>query len=521
MGEKCDHHQQQHQQFQYRDGTLFCEELSLIDLAEQLRNSGCLHESEAPEDLTDLVFEEDLSPPRCPPLDQESLESGRAADCPDSRQSSASFRAPCTPFFVYSRAQIVENVRAYQRALSASGFRATLNYSVKANGNPHLLKVISSLGCGATAVSGNEIRLALLSGFEPRRILLNGNGKRRDEIAFAVARGCSLNVDSLFDARRIGDVASSVTGPTPRVPVLVRVNPDVDPSVHPYVATGLASSKFGVSRGSSFDALLDAVRTNPRLELCGLHCHLGSTVRDLGAFRAAVAFVARTATELRSGGAFPALRVLNFGGGLDIDYRRDGTSAAPSPDELVAAVRDELRLSWQAAPEDVEVVLEPGRSIVGDAAVLVTEVLGVKSARDKEFLVVDAAMTDVMRPSLYGAHHHAQLVQDPPGEPSYAVFDVVGPVCESADFLARDRRLPRPDLAPGPGGARPQPQPLLLALFDVGAYCSSMASNYNARTRAAELLVSGARWRVVRRADSFRDLVTPFSGLQGCGGPQS
>ena len=395
-----------------------------------------------------------------------------------------------SPFYLYSHARIQQNYRAYAEALA--GMDAIIGYAVKANNNLRLLEMLRDMGSGAVLVSGNELRLAQLAGFDMQKTVFNGNGKTPLEIDMAVHAGCLINIDSEFDLKNIQASARRVAA---RARVILRINPDIDPQVHPYVSTGLANSKFGI-RNARLDWFLQAIRDNhDALELVGVHSHLGSTITKVELFRDATAVMLQFVERIRQA-RFDTLRYLNIGGGLGIDYQRQG-ARIPTPQELIDAVRPMLRGT------DLTLIVEPGRSLVGNAGMLVASVIGVKANGSKNFIVVDGSMSEMIRPSLYDAYHYITLIEPGiPGEPPHT-YDVVGPVCESSDFLGKERVLPRP--APGTG----------LAVMDSGAYCMSMASNYNMKVFPAEVLVDGNTWRVIRRRQSFDDL------LRGYGEPRS
>ena len=392
-----------------------------------------------------------------------------------------------SPFYLYSASQLRVNVAAYTEALSS--LPARVSYAVKANGNLTLLKILRDLGCGATLVSGNELRLALLAGFPPGDMILNGNGKQRDELALAAQHGVMINIDSEFDLEHIAQAAHDADKP---VDVLLRVNPDLQPDVHPYVATGMHDSKFGV-RAERVAWLLERLKRTPRLHLVGLHCHLGSTIKDVQVFRDAAILLSDLSTSIRQQGF--DLRYLNLGGGLGIDYERAGET--PTPRELIDALRGLL-------PDGLTLIVEPGRSIVGSAGVLICRVIGVKhrsNDRDggKHFIVTDGSMATLIRPALYGAYHHIDFIEPVDGEPR--VFDIVGPVCESADFLGKARHLPTPREDAG------------LVVYDAGAYGYAMSSSYNLQLRPAEYLVDGDQVTQIRRAETFDDIALALAPL--------
>lgn len=383
-----------------------------------------------------------------------------------------------SPFYVYSKGQLTSNYLAYQRALS--GLNSIIGYAIKANNNLRIVEHLRSLGSGAVLVSGNELRLAMRAGMDMTKTIFNGNGKTVSELEFAVKCGCLINIDSEFDLEHIRLAANkmSVTAN-----VLIRINPDVDPQVHPYVSTGLASSKFGI-RNSHLQWFLDQIKLSDKLHLVGVHCHLGSTIKKVDIFKDAADIMIRFIEQIRSQG-FKDLEFLNIGGGLGIDYMREGEQI-PSPDDLINSIRPQLK---QAG---LTIIVEPGRSIIGNTSIMVSKVIGVKSNGSKRFIVVDGSMSELIRPSLYDAYQFITLTEPGGAED---VFDIVGPVCESADFLGKDRKLPLP--AEGSG----------LAVMDAGAYGFAMASNYNMKVRPAEVLVDGNKWQVIRRAETFEDLL--------------
>ena len=387
-----------------------------------------------------------------------------------------------SPFYLYSAAQLRANVAAYAGALT--GLPARISYAVKANGNLTLLKLLRDLGCGATLVSGNELRLALLAGFDPANMVFNGNGKRRDELALAVQHGVTVNIDSEFDLAHIVQAACDADQP---VDVLLRVNPDIQPDVHPYVATGMRDSKFGI-RAERLPWFLDQLKRAPLLRLVGLHCHLGSTIKDVQVFHDAAVLMSDLTNAVRQQGF--DLRYLNLGGGLGIDYERAGE--IPTPRDLLDTLRGRL-------PDDLTLIVEPGRSIIGNAGALICRVIGVKHNGDKHFIVTDGSMAALIRPSLYGAYHYIGFIEPVDGE--VRVFDVVGPVCESADFLGKARTLPTPHEDAG------------LVVYDAGAYAYAMSSSYNLQLRPAEYLVGGDRVTQIRRAETFDDVALAMSPL--------
>ncbi|XP_069995404.1 uncharacterized protein [Penaeus vannamei] len=404
-----------------------------------------------------------------------------------------------SPAHVYSHSALVANVRKYTDALCPLGERGALSYSLKANSNLRVLETLRQAGVTmATTVSGNEILMAMKAGFAASNIIYNGTGKRRWEVELAVKHGVLLNLDSEFDARLIAGVAREVGV---RARCLVRLNPALNADTHPYLATALADSKFGVEF-HQLEKVLQAVRAGEsgneeHVAVEGVHIHVGSAVSRTRVYADMTRAAARTLREIRERG-WPRASTINLGGGLNIRLsgvpRKDGEDQErpATPENLVDAILPIL-------PQDTTLLLEPGRSLVATAGVLMTEVLGVKTNGDRRFLVVDSAMTEVIRPALYGAHHPVTHVTVPSSQ-ERAAMDVVGPVCESGDFLAR-----RCMLSPNP------PSGAALVVWATGAYCSSMASNYNLRPHAVEVIVRAPDlYTIVRRPENFEDLVSCY-----------
>lgn len=384
-----------------------------------------------------------------------------------------------TPTYVYSRAALLDGFQAWEQAFR--DVPHVICYAVKANANLGVLSVLARAGAGADIVSGGELFRALRAGVPPRKIVFSGVGKTREELREALkAEILMFNVESEGELRVLDEVARELGV---RAPVAVRVNPDVDPQTHPYIATGLRTSKFGIPMDQAPAVYAEAAAA-PGLEVVGIQMHIGSQLTDTAPVADAVARLAALVKRLRERGL--ALRVVDVGGGLGIRYRDE---TPPTPAAYAHAVVLALR------ELDVTVVCEPGRSIVGPAGVLLTRVLYRKDGGAKRFVVVDAAMNDLLRPTLYQAYHEIRPVDRARLEGPIETVDVVGPVCESGDFLARDRALPRAEEGD------------LLAVMTAGAYGFAMASNYNARPRAAEVLVDGPRYTIVRRRETYEDLV--------------
>lgn len=385
-----------------------------------------------------------------------------------------------TPLYVYSRAAIESRWRAYDSAFG--GYPHQVCYAVKANANLAVLGVLARLGSGFDIVSGGELKRVLKAGGDPARVVYSGVGKSDDDIRLALeSRIQCLNVESAAELARVNDIAGSVGYPAP---VALRINPDVDAGTHPYIATGLAEAKFGIPIGEAQAVYREAARM-PHLEITGVAAHIGSQIDRLEPFVEALRRVLDFTEKMARGGM--ALAHLDLGGGLGIAYREE---RVPRPEEHVAALVAELEGRGLRLP----VMVEPGRSIVGQAGVLLTRVEYLKTNGARRFAVVDAGMNDLIRPALYEAWHRIVPVTGGGETPDAPALDVVGPVCESGDVLGRDRRL-----AVRAGD--------LLAVMSAGAYGFAMSSNYNARPRPAEVLVSGRRHHLARRRETFADLV--------------
>jgi len=382
-----------------------------------------------------------------------------------------------TPLYVYSTATLTRHWKVLEKALR--GIPHLVCYAVKANSNLAVLSLFAKLGAGFDIVSAGELYRVVKAGGDPAKVVFSGVGKRDDEIAFALEQRVKVvDVESAAELARVSIVARRMKV---RAPVALRVNPAVDPKTHPYIATGLRESKFGVSVEEARRLYAIAAKDDALL-VKGVAMHIGSQITDVGPFLDAIARVLALVDDLAAQGI--RLGHLDVGGGLGIQY---GDEAPPHPDVYGAAVKKAL------ARYDGEVLMEPGRVLVGNAGVLVTRVLYRKKNGRREFVVIDAAMSDLVRPAFYGAHHAIE----PVGRPATKeiVADVVGPVCESSDFLARKRRLPEPEAGD------------LLCVRSAGAYGFAMSSNYNTRPRSAEILVDGDTAYLARKRETLRDLV--------------
>ena len=386
-----------------------------------------------------------------------------------------------TPLYVYSATAIRERVKAFQQAFRGVDF--AICYSVKANSNLSILRLLAKLGCGFDIVSSGELaRVQAANRRSVNKIVFSGVGKTEAEMIAALKAGILLfNVESASELR---ELASCAGGLKKKVNVAVRVNPDVPADTHPYISTGLQKHKFGVPIGEA-RALYSEAAKSKYLKVAGVSVHIGSQITDYAPFSAAMERVAALVEQLRADGH--EIRFVDAGGGLGINYRE----GADDFSECVARYAQAVMRPLQNL--GIKLLLEPGRSIVAPAGILLTRVTYRKTNGDKKFLIVDAAMNDLIRPSLYQAEHQIVPVevQNAPNE----IVDIVGPVCESGDFFARERELP----AVGEGD--------LLAILDAGAYGMALASNYNTRPRAAEVLVQGKSAKLIRKREGIRDLM--------------
>lgn len=383
-----------------------------------------------------------------------------------------------TPCYVYSRRCIEANWRAYDDAFG--DFPHRICYSVKANGTLAVLNILARLGSAFDIVSGGELGRVERAGGDLSKVVFSGVGKSRAEIEAALAADIAcIDVESLGEIDRVSEAAVRLQR---TAPLAVRVNPDVDPNTHPYIATGLKTAKFGIDIDQALETYRYAAG-RPGIDVCGVACHIGSQLMDAAPLLEAFHRLLDLVDALRDEGI--AIRHIDAGGGLGIGY---GAGAAPDRAAWIETMVDAVRRRGQP----LEIFIEPGRSIVGEAGILLTCVEYLKSNGDKHFAVVDAGMNDLLRPALYQARHEMLTVKPPRG--AGQVYDIVGPVCESADVLATDRRL---SLETGD----------LVAIADTGAYGSVMASNYNARPRPAEVVVDGDRIHVARRRETFEDMV--------------
>jgi diaminopimelate decarboxylase len=387
-----------------------------------------------------------------------------------------------TPLYIYSRATIEHHYKQIEEAFR--GTSTLICYSIKANGNLALLRIMKDLGAGFDAVSGGEIYRALAIGADPKKIVFAGVGKTDEEIRYALQAGILMfNVESREEMENIDRIALEMGRVAPMV---LRVNPDVDPKTHTYITTGKAENKFGIDLLSTEEIVAEIPRLK-NLQLLGFHCHIGSQITDIEPYNFAMRRMMDLFQKCRK--SYP-IQYLNIGGGFGIYYK--GDEARP-----VREFAQQIMPFVEATK--CRLILEPGRFIVGNAGILVTRVQYIKKSGPKRFVICDAGMNDLIRPTLYQAYHRiwpvtTDLPLNAPGR-ELSPADVVGPICESGDYFARDRALP--EMHRGD----------LMVIFSAGAYGFTMSSNYNSRPKPPEVLVEGNNWRVVRKRETYEDLV--------------
>lgn len=383
-----------------------------------------------------------------------------------------------TPFYLYSYSTLADHYRVFDRAFEKVPHLVC--FALKANSNLAIVSVFAKLGGGADIVSGGELYRALKAGVKPDKIVYSGVGKSSDEIRYALKQGILMfNVESPQELSSINEVAGKVKK---KARIAFRVNPNVDPKTHPYISTGLRKSKFGIDIASAPGEYARAAGLK-NVTVSGISCHIGSQVTEVAPFIDALRKVKGLVSELRSHGI--GIEYLDLGGGLGIRYNQE---EPPHPSVYAKAVTDEV------SGLGVSLILEPGRVMVGNAGILVTKVLYTKTNQDKNFFIVDAGMNDLARPSLYNSYHAVWPVENKYSG-NKVKADVVGPICESGDFLAKDRDLP--GLAQGD----------LIAVMSAGAYGFSMSSNYNSRPRVAEVMAKDSEFFVIRNRETYRSLI--------------
>ncbi|MDE0521598.1 MAG: diaminopimelate decarboxylase [Boseongicola sp.] len=386
-----------------------------------------------------------------------------------------------TPFYVYSTATLERHYRLFDEGMA--GMDHLVCYAMKANSNQAVLTVMARLGAGADVVSGGEYSRAVAAGFPVERIVFSGVGKTADEMELALSGGVrQINVESEPELRRLSEVAVRL-GVT--APIAIRINPDVDARTHEKIATGRSENKFGVPIGRAREIYAEAAGL-PGLDVAGIDVHIGSQLTDLGPYERAYGKVAELARVLRSDGH--DIRRLDLGGGLGIPYERSN-AVPPLPIDYCEVIRRTV------GDLDCEIEIEPGRLIAGNAGLLVAGVIYVKAGQDREFLILDAAMNDLVRPAMYGAHHEIVPVTEPVPGSEQATYDVVGPVCETGDTFSRGRKMP--SVVEGD----------LVAFRSAGAYGAVMASEYNSRPLVPEVLVSERRFAVIRPRPAFDEMI--------------
>lgn len=382
-----------------------------------------------------------------------------------------------TPFYLYSHETLTSAYESYKNAFSKVD--TLICYACKANSNLAILNTLAQKGAGADILSGGELFKALKAGFPPQKIVFNGNGKTRQELEYAVENNLlMINVDSSEELSLLAKIAKEKSK---KVRIAIRVNPNINPLTHPYIATGLAKSKFGISNHEVEETYIQASKLE-NLEIAGIHCHIGSQITHVNLFVELLHKILKLAQELKGIGI--NLEYINIGGGLGIKYH----------DEDVPTIQEFANILLpKIIDTNYKLILEPGRSIVGESGVLVTKILYIKKGH-KHFIVVDAAMNDLIRSAFYHAYHRIIPVIKT-DEQEGLTADIVGPICEEGDFFAHDRVLPKPKVGD------------LLAILDAGAYGFVMSSNYNMRLKAAEVMVIDGKSHIIRERESYEDLI--------------
>lgn len=382
-----------------------------------------------------------------------------------------------SPVYIYSSRTLKNHFMAFDTAFAEVPH--IVCFAVKANSNIAILNLFANEGSGADIVSGGELFRALKAGVDPQKMVFAGIGKTEDEIIYALNSNILMfNVESPLELQKINEVAGKL-GVKARI--ALRVNPDIDPKTHPYISTGLKKSKFGIGIKGALEEY-QLASTLPNIEVVGIHKHIGSQITEVGPFVAALEKILNLVKQLKESGI--EIKYIDAGGGLGIRYNEE---EPPHPREFGAAIMPLLK------DMGCTLIFEPGRVLVGNAGILVTKVLYLKTGEAKNFVIVDAGMNDLIRPSLYDAFHKIIPVEERQAKEITA--DVVGPICESGDFLAKDRKIPRPE----PGDH--------LAVMSAGAYGFTMSSNYNSRPRVAEVMVDGDKYHVIRKRESYEDLI--------------
>ncbi len=382
-----------------------------------------------------------------------------------------------TPFYLYSRKAIEDKIKSYKEAFK--NYPTLICYAAKSNSNLTLLKIFQKNDLGLDTVSEGEIYKGLLAGFEPKKIVYAGVGKTDREISYGIDKGIlSFNVESEQEIDVIDYLAGKLGK---KANISIRVNPDVNPKTHPYISTGLRKSKFGIDIEEAVKVYKKAIKKK-NLNVVGVHCHIGSQILDVSPYREAVEKVANLVLQLKKDGI--ELKYFDIGGGLGIKYKPEDNP--PKPKDLADLIIPIVKETG------LQLILEPGRSLIGETGALITQVIFTKNKKDKHFIIVDSGMNDLIRPSVYNAYHHILSIEKKNKD---VVADIVGPICETGDFLALDRRID--DVERGD----------YLAVLSAGAYGSSMSSNYNVRPRAMEILVDGDKFFIIKEREDYDYLI--------------
>ncbi|WP_457623962.1 diaminopimelate decarboxylase [Persephonella sp.] len=384
-----------------------------------------------------------------------------------------------TPVYIYSKKAILDKLSQYREAFS--DYPTLICYAVKANSNLSILELLKEEGLGLDIVSGGELYRGLKAGFSPEKIVYAGVGKTDGELSDAINAGIlSFNVESLMELEVLNELAGRLGK---KANVSIRINPDVNPKTHPYISTGLRKSKFGIDMEDAPGAFKLAEKLE-NLNLVGIHCHIGSQIMDVSPYREAVEKTVELVFKLEKEGI--KLQHIDIGGGLGIKYRPE--DQPPHPSQLAQMVIPIVKQTG------LKLIIEPGRSLIGEAGILLSQVIFLKDKGDKHFIIIDAGMNDLLRPAMYNAYHHIIPAEK---KEKKITADIVGPICETGDFFALDRQIDAVERGD------------YLAVMSAGAYGFSMASNYNTRPRAAEVLVDGKNFYVIRQRETYEDIIKP------------
>jgi len=382
-----------------------------------------------------------------------------------------------TPVYIYSKNALLDKLRQYREAFSE--YPTLICYAVKANSNLSILELLKEEGTGIDIVSGGELYRGLKAGYSPEKIVYAGVGKTDSELIDAIKAGIlAFNVESLMELEVLNELAGRLGE---KANVSIRINPDVNPKTHPYISTGLRKSKFGIDMEDAPEAFRLAEKLE-NLNLVGIHCHIGSQIMDVSPYREAVEKIVEFVLKLEKEGI--KLQHIDIGGGLGIKYRPE--DQPPHPSQLAQMVIPIVKQTG------LKLIIEPGRSLIGEAGALLSQVVFLKDKGDKHFIVIDAGMNDLLRPAMYNAYHHIIPAERKEGK---VTADIVGPICETGDFFALDRQIDAVERGD------------YLAVMSAGAYGFSMASNYNTRPRAAEVLVDGENFLVIRQRETYEDII--------------